>query len=63
MHTTGFDELVQAHRDQASKDDVAKYYVLFMNNYFSENSMEQLCQRFNGAFSDCLAELFKYVDK
>lgn len=63
MHTTGFDELVQAHRDQASKDDVAKYYVLFMNNYFSENSTEQLCQRFNGAFSDCLAELFKYVDK
>ena len=62
MHTKGFNELVQAHNNQTSKDDVARYYMLFLNNYFSENSMEQLCQRFNGAFSDCLEKLFKCVD-
>lgn len=63
MRTKGFDELVQAHNNHASKDEIIASYISFMDSYFSEDSMEELCHRINEAFANCLNELFNWVDK
>ena len=62
MCTEGFDKLLCAYNSNASRDEVISSYMVFLDNYFSEDSMEKMCQRINEAFATCLNELFKWVD-
>lgn len=61
MNTDGFNKLFDAYKTNASKEDVLECYKVFINNYFSEQSVDNLRNKLKGKLDQVLNSLSKAI--
>ena len=61
MKTDGYSQLLDAYINNESRENVLRSYQTFINNYFSEDRLEELCNTLNSKFTHKLQELYQVI--